>query len=73
MGAERVPFFDFDSKEYDGFLPSLAWLIGVLLGDIETRIPYYIRLLQVPLCSDSWLVLLLVVVVGGTYPKKLSV
>ena len=44
--VERVQFFAFDGLDYAGFIPSLSWLISVGINDIETRIPFCTRSLQ---------------------------
>jgi hypothetical protein len=44
--VERVMFFDFDSRDYIGKIPSLSWLLDTLLDEIEKRIPFYTRCLQ---------------------------
>ena len=44
--ARKEPFVEFHSKIYDGRIPSLAFLIRCVTEDIESRIPYYTRRLQ---------------------------
>ena len=43
---KKEPFVEFSSEVYDGRIPSLAFLIRCVTQDIESRIPYYTRKLQ---------------------------
>jgi hypothetical protein len=40
------PHFDFDDPRNHTKLPSLSYLLAVAIGDIESRIPFYTRKLQ---------------------------
>ena len=44
--AKRSLFFDFDDLQAEMQIPSLAYLVEMTLRDIESRIPYYTRKLQ---------------------------
>ena len=44
--VEIVRFYDFESPEYGGRVPSLAWLIKAFVEDSETRRPFHVRRLQ---------------------------
>jgi ribonuclease D len=43
---KRTPHFDFDDPRNDIELPSLSYLLAVAIADIESRIPFYTRKLQ---------------------------
>ena len=42
----REPFYEFASKEYGGFIPSLAWMLKVFIDDVELRRDFHVRQLQ---------------------------
>ena len=43
---KRTPHFDFDDPRNDTESPSLSYLLEVAIADIESRIPFYTRKLQ---------------------------
>jgi hypothetical protein len=43
---KRTPHFDFDDPRNDIESPLLSYLLGVAIADIESRIPFYTRKLQ---------------------------
>ena len=65
----RTPFVEFLSKEYDGRVPSPAFLLHYITEDIELRIPYYTRKHEMvdgeSIAGDHYLKIAKVVLLAG--------
>jgi len=59
---KREAFFEFLSKQYGGFIPSLSWTLKVAVEDIESRREFHIRHLQM---VDG-------IVLGGDHSHKVA-